>query len=1001
MRRWRYTSKPPADLPIDTSRDTGNTVLITQTGEDSPVTIPAKATHALGMNQPLTSEMKPHTGPIFAAGGAKRADVRRGTRPYNTELIDNLEQIADINPEELDEAFHDYEDGTPGKHDGTVGVRFFVDATPHWTRVDRKLLYDPAKPDKPMHIDHTDGDAMWAPLLYKAYEILRHKIKKSATVSLRPFSPPIDPTTLPPPAPMPRTTVQAPTDRLSIVDTNGNLFSAKLGEVVTGTPDPQNPNIYWLHVEPDDSATRDPPQPIHRDLLPASDIGSKGEYRAEVTIAGLRWMDNNIPRRLPDGQQAKLGLDSPGFAILDGNTLITESAMEALGRTVLHPRKKAKIFHVSDGKPHAAPRDIIQRTVGDCFYLGSLGSMAASNPRAAPAMLYQYPNDTIVIRRFMDRDYNPIWEPITTDLWADANGRPLYAFYDHENDGENTPLWPALFEKALANKQGGDYMEIHGGNPARVLDTLLPPYTVVDFGSIHQPTRVVNFFDYLHPMRFGVDTLHDLLRKLLGRKPDRKFAQRLGQLEQKWRSELTDETVKNFAVAFEEFLRKHLLPDEIDQWSAEIEALNGYVADTYDPDKPFTSKIAREHVTDFIRYLVDSGDTIVLSTRPFGGHMENHTRYPGLLGHHSYSLVDVEQHNGEQVTLRLRDPNGRHTTIHPILDGITHGADGTLSVDLKHLNKFITLTSHGTGIQFALGGPDPTKSQDWNRTGTALTTTPEQHNPSESRQSPDTEHPQPLDTTASHIATYGTGPTPPAIAGRAHDELSAKERDRAERMRIHREMMRARPITSDVELPVRPGGDPDSAPAYHVGSYIDMWGNPVRIVRIRMHVSADPAIPQNTINRFLAKAQLATDARLNNGRQKLRGKQFVIDLIPVPEPAHAHVEIRLAAPSAQHGLDPDSSLNAIADLLREHIGLPRGPTHDGPGFSDTDLQRLDADIPNPQPLVDEEYEPSESADERAQGPDNANDPEAPATRPSAGNAPPTGLDHPNPHLQRV
>ncbi|MBO0880249.1 MAG: hypothetical protein J2P17_07815, partial [Mycobacterium sp.] len=589
-----------------------------------------------------------------------------------------------------------------------------------------------------MHVGHTNGQPMWAPLLYKAYEILRHKIKNGATVSLRPFSPPIDPTTMRP-APMPRTRIKAPTDRLSIIDTNGNLFSAMLGQQVESTPDPQDPNIYWLHVVTSDNATAHRPQPVHRSQLSALFIGGNGEYRCTITSAavGLQWLENGIPRKLRPGQQEKLGLNSRGFGILgEGDTLITESAMKALGRTVLHPPKRAHIFHHSNGKPHAAPRDIIQGALGDCGYLGSLGSLAANNPRTPPAMLYQYPNYTFVIR-FMDRDYNPRWQPITTDLWADAKCIPLYAFYDHKGNGKNTPLWPALFEKALATKQGGDYMEINGVAPARTLDTLLPPYKIADFSSIHQPTRVVSLRTHLDPMRWGVDTLHDLLFELLDGKADREFAQRLGGLEKKWDRQLSDNPIESPAIAFKKFLRKHLHPDEIGRWSPEIEALLGYLADINNPNKPFTSKIAREHVTDFIRYLLDSGDTIVLTTRKFGTIPMTFVMYPGLVGEHTYSVIDVEQHNGGQVTLRLRDPNGRHPKIPPILDGITHGAGGTLSVDLKHLNKFSRLISHGTGIQFALGAPDPTQSQDWNRVRTALTTNPEQHNPSESRQSPD------------------------------------------------------------------------------------------------------------------------------------------------------------------------------------------------------------------------------------------------------------------------
>ncbi|MBO0879393.1 MAG: hypothetical protein J2P17_03260, partial [Mycobacterium sp.] len=535
-------------------------------------------------------------------------------------------------------------------------------------------------------------------------------------------------------------------DRLSIVDAQGNLLSARVGQQLHGIPDLHDSNLYWLRVVPSGNATPDPPQPVHRSLLPAAFIGSYGEFRETITSAGLRWAHNNtLSSRLP-GQQTSLGLDSRGIGMLDGTTPISPTAMHALGRTVLRPHPKARIFHLSQGKPQSAPRDVIQSPVlGDCFYLASLGSMAANNPRTAPAMLYQYPNGTIVIL-FITLDNNPYWVPITTELWADANGVPLYAFYDSKNHGKSCPLWPALFEKAFATTQDWDYMNIDKGNSGMAFHMSLPPYKVADFGSIYQPTRVASLNTYLHPMRFGVDTLHDLLNELLSGRAARKFAQRLGELEQEWKRELSIESIYRPAADFEKFMRKHLLPDEIDRWSAEFDALLAYLSDINDPTKPFPSNIAREHVADHIRYLLDSGDAIVVGIRNAGINGENDTKYPGLIGNHAYSLIDIEYSKGGQGTLLLRNPWGGNPNILPILDGITYGPDGTLRVDIKHLNKIFHLTSHGTGTHFALGPPDPTQSLGWNMTRTAPTTTPERH---ESLQSPDTEHPQPPDTTAS------------------------------------------------------------------------------------------------------------------------------------------------------------------------------------------------------------------------------------------------------------
>ncbi|MGY2063254.1 hypothetical protein ACW9HQ_50890, partial [Nocardia gipuzkoensis] len=92
-----------------------------------------------------------------------------------------------------------------------------------------------------------------------------------------------------------------------------------------------------------------------------------------------------------------------------------------------------------------------------------------------------------------------------------------------------------------------------------------------------------------------------------------------------------------------------------------------------------------------------------MNTRSFGVGSENTTDYPGLVGNHTYSLVDVRSREDGGVELVLRNPWKDNPTVPRTIDGLTYGPDRTLTVDAAHLTKFEFLSLRGTGTRFAFG----------------------------------------------------------------------------------------------------------------------------------------------------------------------------------------------------------------------------------------------------------------------------------------------------------
>jgi hypothetical protein len=119
-----------------------------------------------------------------------------------------------------------------------------------------------------------------------------------------------------------------------------------------------------------------------------------------------------------------------------------------------------------------APRgtDVVQRALGDCFFLASLASLAQRRPEDVEAAIRRQPGGTFAVRLFhRDRAAGALLprEVVVDDLLPEAHGQPLHAAVR-----AGRGLWVALFEKAYALQRGGYGVIDRGGAAVAAIESL-------------------------------------------------------------------------------------------------------------------------------------------------------------------------------------------------------------------------------------------------------------------------------------------------------------------------------------------------------------------------------------------------------------------------------------------------------------------------------------------------------------------------------------------------
>ncbi|PRY00630.1 C2 family cysteine protease [Allonocardiopsis opalescens] len=90
--------------------------------------------------------------------------------------------------------------------------------------------------------------------------------------------------------------------------------------------------------------------------------------------------------------------------------------------------------------------DINQQALSDCWWMASLGATAQHEPGRIRDMIVENPNGTFTVT-FPDGEA----VTVTPDLPLSENGNPVFA----GTRGNPPVLWPAIMEKALAQRDGG------------------------------------------------------------------------------------------------------------------------------------------------------------------------------------------------------------------------------------------------------------------------------------------------------------------------------------------------------------------------------------------------------------------------------------------------------------------------------------------------------------------------------------------------------------------
>ena len=112
------------------------------------------------------------------------------------------------------------------------------------------------------------------------------------------------------------------------------------------------------------------------------------------------------------------------------------------------------------------PNDVKQGSLGDCYLMAGMLAVARANPEAIKDIINDRGDGTFDVTLYIRESYysTPVKVTKTIDarLPVKSGDTPLYAKTGDKTE-DNTELWPALIEKAVA-QQKGSYELISGGN---------------------------------------------------------------------------------------------------------------------------------------------------------------------------------------------------------------------------------------------------------------------------------------------------------------------------------------------------------------------------------------------------------------------------------------------------------------------------------------------------------------------------------------------------------
>ncbi|WP_067898823.1 WXG100-like domain-containing protein [Nocardia vaccinii] len=159
-----------------------------------------------------------------------------------------------------------------------------------------------------------------------------------------------------------------------------------------------------------------------------------------------------------------------------------------------------------------APEEVRQGSAGDCSLLADLRSLAQYDPHAIAEILHDHGDGTVSVRFLAEQPDGSEaleWVRVEKTIYV-VPGTETGYFVRHE-PGE--PLWATMIEKAFAHRFGnGDgYRAIEGLPMTTAAARLGKGFHRAEGDWFAQPVARFRNVDILHPLRFDIDTLHELV----------------------------------------------------------------------------------------------------------------------------------------------------------------------------------------------------------------------------------------------------------------------------------------------------------------------------------------------------------------------------------------------------------------------------------------------------------------------------------------------------------
>lgn len=133
------------------------------------------------------------------------------------------------------------------------------------------------------------------------------------------------------------------------------------------------------------------------------------------------------------------------------------------------------------GRPRGSHVD--QGSLGDCFFLSSLASLADKDPDAIERMVHDNGDGTYTVTLYMDGT----WHAVQVDGSVLSSNGSTPRFAGNSPNNNDHALWPLLVEKAAIKLYGGDYLALNAGTGSMTMELFTGIPARDDFNLPHDP----------------------------------------------------------------------------------------------------------------------------------------------------------------------------------------------------------------------------------------------------------------------------------------------------------------------------------------------------------------------------------------------------------------------------------------------------------------------------------------------------------------------------------